>query len=164
MKKEYFKWGKEEIKFKHISTEEFTVGTIIKFFVPVMMSISVITAIVFQSALLFLVEILFVMIFCVVLLLLSYIDKHKDKVVQDLKSKRTNCIQAKVVKIQYEEEADYDYVRIVCTSVSENGKERIFKTRKVLGRAICKQGDYIDVIVDPNNLDNYEIDITKCIE
>ena len=107
---------------------------------------------------------LFVLIFCMMIFLLMYIEKAKDNVVQNLKERRTETIQAQVVKIQYEEEADYDYVCIICRSVSENGPKKIFKTRKVIGRALCKEGEYIDVFVEPDNYDNYEIDISKYIE
>lgn len=164
MQKNHFEWGFEKLEFKPLYTGEVTIDFVKRGVIPIMFVVILITAMVWQSFIIFVAGMLFVLIFCTMIFLLTYIDKARDNVAQDLKERRTECIQAQVVEIQYEEEADYDYVCIICRAVSENGLEKKFRTRKVIGRALCKEGEYIDVFVEPDNYDNYEIDITKCIE
>ncbi|MBQ9984386.1 MAG: hypothetical protein IJP29_07330 [Lachnospiraceae bacterium] len=164
MDKNKFEWGAEKLTFKPFPTEENTMEAVKKAIIPAMIISVIATAVVFQSFILFLAGVLFILVFCVVIRLLICVDKLKENTAQNLKERRTGCIKAKVVKIWYEEEADYDYVRIYCQYVMEDGVEKTFKTRKVIGRATCKEGDYIGVFVEPDNYDNYEVDITKCIE
>lgn len=163
MNKGNFEWGFDKIEFKVNLKEEVDADGYKKIVIPFIFIVTVLSAFLLQSW-----EILFSGLFLTALYsmaigLCELSDKVKGKVNVKLEEQRTNRICATITRIQYEPEADYDYVRIIAQYALENGDVKTFKSKKVIGKAICEIGDNIEILIAPDNPSNYEVKISDCI-
>lgn len=100
--------------------------------------------------------------------LLTAKDKMKKKrddakaLLAERRSKQLVCIITKIENeldtIEYMEK-----VRINCEYLEPNGKRYRFKSEKVLGITECKNGDTINVLVDPQDYNNYYVQIQEVV-
>lgn len=76
-----------------------------------------------------------------------------------LAEKRTTPLICTITEVQNELDVDeyIESVRIYCEYAEPHGKIYKFKSRKVLGITECKAGDFITVLVDPQDYNNYYV-------
>lgn len=101
--------------------------------------------------------------------LLTLRDKARQRVEDiknDLADRRTLRLKCTITKIQREldEEAYIESVRFYCKYVSPEGKEYKFKSDKAFGISKCKEGDTIYVVVEPENYNNYYVQVLELVE
>ena len=163
MNKNDFEWGFDKIEFKVHLDDEINVGEFKRIVIPFIFIVTVVCALFTQSWILFFCGIFWIVFYFVVICVCGLLDKIKQKhnVTQAEHRKRT--IYATIIKIECEPDVDFDYVRIVAQYMFENGEIKTFKTKRIIGKAICNLGDKIEVLIDDYNHNNYEINTLDCI-
>lgn len=94
--------------------------------------------------------------------LLTLKDKMKEKKVHNgdiIAEKRTVQLICTVTKVEnkLDTEEYIESVRIHCEYAAPDGKIYKFKSGKILGITECKEGDFITVLVDPKDYNNYYV-------
>lgn len=163
MSKDNFEWGFDKVEFKVNLKDEINTQEYKRFIIPFIFVVTVIGALFMQSWMIFFAGMFFVILFSVAICLCESWDKVKEKTDCHFAEQRTESIYATIIKIEYEPEADYDYVRIIAKYEFDNGKIQTFKSKKVIGKAICEIGNTIEILIDPNNHSNYVVNISECI-
>lgn len=91
--------------------------------------------------------------------LLKFKNNQIEKNDIKAESLRTICIEAKIIKIIVESDAESDYLKIVCEYKDKNGRKRIFRSPKIIGKTRYKEGDQVEIMVEPENFNNYYIKV-----
>lgn len=100
--------------------------------------------------------------------ILTLKDKLKAKKEDNknvLAEKRTCQLACTVTKVESElDTVEYiESVRIYCEYITDEKKIYKFKSEKILGVTECKKGDSINVLVDPQDYNNYYVQTQNVI-
>lgn len=133
----------------------------------VVLFISAVAALIFKRPEGYLILLGYFIIFLGVAILTAK-DKMKKRgedakvLMEEKRSKKLICV---ITKIENElDTVEYmDKVRINCEYLELDGKKYRFKSEKVLGITECKIGDAINVLVDPQDYNNYYVQIQEVI-
>ncbi|MDE6759669.1 MAG: hypothetical protein K2J90_03200 [Lachnospiraceae bacterium] len=91
--------------------------------------------------------------------------KRREDAKVRLAERRSRQLVCIITKIENElDTIEYmEKVRINCEYLEPNGKRYRFKSEKVLGITECKNGDTINVLVDPQDYNNYCVQIQEVV-
>lgn len=86
------------------------------------------------------------------------VDNERNR----LRSRRTKCIKATVQKINVIADVEYDEIQVFCQATI-NGTNIVFKSKKMRSMPSCKIGEQVNVMIQPDNHNNYEVLIDEIL-
>lgn len=98
-----------------------------------------------------------------VFLILTSIHFCKNIRNKRLQEKRTKCIVAEIKQIKIVPEVEYDELQILC-EVNEDDIKASFRCKTIKSVTEYKIGDKINVMIEPNNYNNYLVMLDNKIE
>lgn len=144
---------------KNLATNEIKIGEIAGGKEKAAIILSIILCVIVGKPELYLI-LLFIFVLFIGASMLTLKDKlkakleHKKDIIAEKRTCQLECIVTKVENIL--DQIEYiEYVRIYCEHITAEGKRYEFKSDKILGITECKKGDCINVLIDPQNYNNY---------